>query len=73
MQSSSQVPVDVAAQHYVDGVRRGTEAERERVLRIILSELQTTVNIAQKNGKENTREHAAVQVKLGLLYEMVKN
>ena len=37
-----------------------------------MSELQTTVNIAQANGTTKTREHAAVQVKLGLLYEMVK-
>jgi hypothetical protein len=48
-------------------------AERERLLRIIHSELETTRNIARKNGTEATREHAAVQVKLGLLYEMVKN
>ena len=73
MQSSKSVPADVAAQHYVEGLERGKNAERDRVLRIIMSELQTTVNIAQANGTTKTREHAAVQVKLGLLYEMVKN
>ena len=72
MQSSKLVPADVAAQHYVEGLERGKNSERDRVLRIILSELQTTVNIAQANGTTKTREHAAVQVKLGLLYEMVK-
>ena len=72
MQSSKSDPADVAAQHYVEGLERGKNSERDRVLRIIMSELQTTVNIAQANGTTKTREHAAVQVKLGLLYEMVK-
>ena len=65
--------MDVAAEHYIDGCRRGKDSERERVLRIILSEIQTTSNIAHKNGSEHTREHAAVMVKLGLLYEMIKD
>lgn len=73
MSSNNQVPVDVAAEHYVDGFRRGQLAERERVLRIILGELRTHSNIGFKNGTEHTREHAAVMVKLGLLYEMVKD
>ena len=73
MQSNNQVSMDVAAEHYIDGCRRGKDAERERVLRIILSEIETTSNIAHKNGSEHTREHAAVMVKLGLLYEMVKD
>lgn len=71
--STNQVPADVAAEHYVDGFRRGQMAERERVLRIIHSELETTRNLARKNGTEATRAHAAVQVKLGLLWEMVKD
>ena len=73
MQSNNQVSMDVAAEHYIDGCRRGKDAERERALRIILSEIQTTSNIAHKNGTEHTREHAAVMVKLGLLYEMIKD
>lgn len=73
MQSNSQVPVDVAAEHYIDGCRRGKESERERVLRVILSEIETTSNLAHKAGTEHLREHAAVMVKLGLLYEMVKD
>lgn len=73
MSSSNLVPLDVAAEHYVDGYGRGQRAERDRILRIIHSELETTRNIARKNGTEATREHAAVQVKLGLLYEMVKD
>jgi hypothetical protein len=73
MQSNNQVSMDVAAEHYIDGCRRGKDSERERVLRIILSEIQTTSNLAHKNGSEHTREHAAVMVKLGLLYEMVKD
>jgi hypothetical protein len=73
MQPANNVPVDVAAEHYVDGIHRGQAAERDRVLRIILSELETTSNLAHKTGTENTREHAAVMVKLGLLYEMVKD
>lgn len=73
MQPANQIPVDLAAEHYVDGYRRGQTAERERVLRIIRTELETTRNIAHKNRTESTREHAAVQVKLGLLYEMVKD
>jgi hypothetical protein len=73
MITPSNVPADVAAEHYVDGCRRGKDSERERVLRIILSEIQTTSNLAHKNGTEHTREHAAVMVKLGLLYEMVKD
>lgn len=67
------VPVDVAAQHYTDGFRRGQQSERDRVLRIILGELRTTSNIDFRNGTEGTREHAAVMVKLHLLYEMVKD
>lgn len=55
-----------------EAYERGALAERDRALRIILSELQTTNNEARRRGKENTREHAAVQVKLGLLYEMVQ-
>ena len=73
MQSNNQVSMDVAAEHYIDGCRRGKDSERERTLRIILSEIETTSNIAHKNGSEHTREHAAVMVKLGLLYEMVKH
>ena len=73
MQSNNQVSMDLAAEHYIDGCRRGKEAERERTLRIIRNEIQTTSNLAHKNGSEHTREHAAVMVKLGLLYEMVKN
>lgn len=69
---ATEIPVDVAAEHYMDGMRRAQAVERERALRIILSELQTTNNLARQNGTEGTREHAAVQVKLGLLYEMVK-
>jgi hypothetical protein len=65
--------MDLAAEHYIDGCRRGKEAERERTLRIIRNEIETTSNIARKNGSEATREHAAVMVKLGLLYEMVKD
>jgi hypothetical protein len=72
MQSDNVLLFTVAAEHYMDGVRRARDAERDRVLRIILSELQTTVNIAQANGTTKTREHAAVQVKLSMLYEMVK-
>lgn len=71
MSSSNQVPVDVAAEHYVDGFRRGELTERERVKRIIYSEIGTTSNLAHKNGTEHSREHAAVMVKLGLLFEMV--
>lgn len=73
MSSTNQVPVDIAAEHYVDGYRRGQRAERDRILRIIHAELETTRNIARKEGTESTRAHAAVQVKLGLLYEMVKD
>jgi hypothetical protein len=73
MESTNQVPLDIAAEHYVDGYRRGINAERDRILRIIHTELETTRNIARKNGTEATRAHAAVQVKLGLLYEMVKD
>lgn len=73
MSSTNQVPLDIAAEHYVDGYNRGQRAERERILRIIHAELETTRNIARKEGTEATRAHAAVQVKLGLLYEMVKN
>ena len=65
--------MDLAAEHYIDGCRRGKEAERERTLRIIRNEIETTSNIAHKNGSESTREHAAVMVKLGLLYEMVRH
>ena len=68
---SANVPADVAAEHYVDGFRRGELSERQRVLRIIKSEIETTSNLAHANGKEATREHAAVMVKLGLLFEMV--
>lgn len=73
MHSDNQVSMDVAAEHYIDGCRRGKDSERERVLRIILSEIETTSNLAHKNGSEHTREHAAVMVKLGLLYEMIKD
>lgn len=58
---------DHLAEHYLEGIK----AERQRVLRIIYGEINTTSNIAHKNGTESTREHAAVMVKLGLLYEMV--
>ena len=71
--SLANVSFDTAAEHYMDGMKRAQAAERERVLRIILSELQTTNNLARQNGTEGSREHAAVQVKLGLLYEMVKD
>ena len=73
MQSNNQVSMDLAAEHYIDGCRRGKESERERALRIIRNEIETTSNIAHKNGSEGTREHAAVMVKLGLLYEMVRH
>lgn len=71
MSSSNQIPVDVAAEHYVDGFHRGEIKERQRVLRILKSEIETTSNLAHKDGKEHSREHAAVMVKLGLLFEMV--
>jgi hypothetical protein len=71
MQTPSSVPADVAAEHYVDGFRRGELAERQRVLRILKAEIETTSNLAHKNGIEHSREHAAVMVKLGLLFEMV--
>jgi len=73
MQSSNQVSMDLAAEHYIDGCRRGKDAERERTLRIIRNEIETTSNMANKMGSESTREHAAVMVKLGLLYEMVRH
>jgi hypothetical protein len=73
MQTPSSVPADVAAEHYVDGFRRGELAERQRVLRILKAEIETTSNLAHKNGIEHSREHAAVMVKLGLLFEMVAN
>jgi hypothetical protein len=57
---------------YVQGYEAGMHSERERTLRIILSELRSSQIEAQRTGKEHTREHAAIQVKLGLLYEMVK-
>lgn len=66
--SSVETP-DRLAEHYLEGIR----FERDRVLRIIMGELRTHSNIGFKNGTENTREHAAVMVKLGLLYEMVKD
>lgn len=71
MQTPSSVPADVAAEHYVDGFRRGELTERQRVLRILKAEIETTSNLAHANGKEHSREHAAVMVKLGLLFEMV--
>lgn len=73
MQSDNVVPADIAAEHYVDGFRRGELAERQRVLRILKAEIETTSNLAHKNGIEHSREHAAVMVKLGLLFEMVAN
>ena len=39
MQSNNQVSMDLAAEHYIDGCRRGKEAERERALRIIRNEI----------------------------------
>ena len=50
MQSSKSVPADVAAQHYVEGLERGKNAERDRVLRIILSELERSEE--RRVGKE---------------------
>lgn len=73
MITPSNVPADVAAEHYVDGFRRGELSERQRVLRILKAEIETTSNLSHKAGKEHSREHAAVMVKLGLLFEMVAN
>lgn len=70
---SANVPADVAAEHYVDGFRRGELTERQRVLRILKAEIETTSNLAHAKGIEHSREHAAVMVKLGLLFEMVAN
>jgi Ni,Fe-hydrogenase III large subunit len=71
--SNNVIPITSAAEHYMDGARRARDSERDRVLRIILSELETTRSHARATGTENSRAHASVQVKLQLIYEMVKN
>ena len=50
----------------------GVEAERERVSRIILSELRTETLKAEREGLTKTREYAALRVKLAMLWEMVQ-
>ena len=55
------ISITDAAQHYVDGVRRGTNAERERCKRIVESELATYILIAEKDGTQFTNETKAVK------------
>ena len=55
------ISITDAAQHYVDGVRRGTNSERERCKRIVESELGTYIIIAEKNGTQFTNETKAVK------------
>ena len=55
------ISVTDAAQHYVDGIRRGTNAERERCKRIVESELATYILIAEKDGTQFTNETKAVK------------
>lgn len=55
------ISITDAAQHYIDGVRRGTNAERERCKRIVESELATYILIAEKDGTQFTAEVKAVK------------
>lgn len=72
MESTNQVPVAIAAEHYVNGYKRGQQSERDRILRLIYTEWETTENIAKKNGTDSTKAHNAVIEKLNLIYEMAK-
>lgn len=59
--AEQQISVIDAAQHYVDGIRRGTNSERERCKRIVESELATYILLAEKNGTQFTTETKAVK------------
>lgn len=59
--SDQKISVIDAAQHYIDGVRRGTNSERERCKRIVESELATYILLAEKDGKQFTTETKAVK------------
>jgi len=58
---NGQISVEDAAQHYIDGVRRGKNAEHERCKRIVESELATYILIAEKDGTQFTAEVKAVK------------
>ena len=56
-----------AAQHYVDGVRRGKDSERDRLKRIVESELGIYILMAEKNGTQFTSETKAVKKALAIV------
>jgi len=68
---SNQMKIEDAAQHYVDGVRRGKDSERDRCRRIVDAELQTYMLIAHKDGKQHTAEAREVhKVLTGILRQL---
>ena len=71
MEDSQQMNITDAAQHYVDGVRRGKESELSRCRRIVDAELQTYMLVAQKDGKQHTAEAREVhKVLTGILRQL---
>ena len=56
---NGQISVKDAAQHYIDGVRRGRDAEHDRCKRIVESELATYILLAEKDGTQFTNETKA--------------